>query len=182
MISRGVCTKVLCLIIFACLCSPGHGADLVLNNVPTKVFFSPKGGCTEAIVNEIRGAKSQILVQAFSFTSAPIAKALVDAYKKGVKVEVILDQTQRTEHYTSASFLANSGIPTYIDANHAIAHNKVMILDRTTVITGSFNFTRAAEEKNAENVIIITSEELAKLYEANWRKHKRHSEAYEARY
>ena len=56
--------------------------------------------------------------------------------------------------------LANSGIPTYIDDKHAIAHNKIMVIDRQTIITGSFNFTKAAEEKNAENLLILKSSEL----------------------
>ncbi|MBI5252228.1 MAG: phospholipase D family protein [Desulfomonile tiedjei] len=170
------------LVLFvAVICTPAYSADLILDNAPTKVLFSPKGGCAAAIVSEIRSAKSQILVQAYSFTSVPIAKALVDAHKRGVKIEVILDKSQRAEKYTSATFLANSGIPTYIDGHHALAHDKVMILDRAVVITGSFNFTRAAEESNAENIIFLRSEELTELYEANWRRHKGHSEPYEAR-
>lgn len=58
----------------------------------------------------------------------------------------------------------NAGIPTYIDGSHAIAHNKIMIIDKSKIITGSFNFTKAAEEKNAENLLIISSKELAKVY------------------
>jgi phosphatidylserine/phosphatidylglycerophosphate/cardiolipin synthase-like enzyme len=72
----------------------------------------------------------------------------------------------------------NAGIPTFIDDKHAIAHNKIMIIDKTWVITGSLNFTKAAEEKNAENLLIILSRELAKQYLDNWLKHKGHSEAY----
>jgi phosphatidylserine/phosphatidylglycerophosphate/cardiolipin synthase-like enzyme len=84
--------------------------------------------------------------------TAPIAKALLDAHKRGVQVQVILDKSQRTEKYSSADFLANQGVPTLIDANHAIAHNKVIVIDGEIVLTGSFNFTKAAQEKNAENV------------------------------
>jgi phosphatidylserine/phosphatidylglycerophosphate/cardiolipin synthase-like enzyme len=97
-------------------------------------------------------------------------------------VEAILDKSQRSEKYSSATFLANSRIPTFIDARHAIAHNKIMIIDRETAITGSFNFTKAAEEKNAENLLIIKSRELARIYIENWKKHLEHSERYEARY
>ena len=144
----------------------------------TKVCFSPRGGCTEAIVDQIANAKSEILVQAYSFTSAPIAKALTNAFKRGVKVEAILDKSQRQEKYTSATFLANAGIPTFIDDEHAIAHNKIMIIDKEIVITGSFNFTKAAEEKNAENLLIIRNKDLAKIYIDNWMKHREHSEKY----
>ena len=65
-----------------------------------------------------------------------------------------------------------------IDAAHAIAHNKVMVIDSGVVITGSFNFTKSAEERNAENLLVIRSPELAKIYSVNWAEHKKHSEAY----
>jgi len=100
---------------------PAYAFDVSLpKDTPVKVFFSPKGGCTEAIISEIGQAKTEILVQACSFTSAPIAKALVDAYKRGVKVQAILDKSQRSEKYTSATFLTNAGIPTFIDAKHTL--------------------------------------------------------------
>jgi phosphatidylserine/phosphatidylglycerophosphate/cardiolipin synthase-like enzyme len=144
-----------------------------------QVCFSPNGNCTAAIVEQIDNAKSEIFIQAYSFTSAPIAKALVDAHKRRIRVEAILDKSQKKEKYTSATFLANAGIPTFIDDKHAIAHNKVMVIDKEIVITGSFNFTKAAEEKNAENLLILKSKELAKLYLDNWLKHKEHSEVYQ---
>jgi phosphatidylserine/phosphatidylglycerophosphate/cardiolipin synthase-like enzyme len=146
------------------------------------VFFSPKGGCTEAVIAELGKAKKSVLVQAYSFTSAPIAAALVDAKKRGVDVRVILDKSQRSERYTSADFVAHAGIPTFIDAMHAIAHNKVMVIDGQTVVTGSFNFTRAAEESNAENLLVIhNAGTLAQKYTANWQAHRAHSEAYAGR-
>jgi phosphatidylserine/phosphatidylglycerophosphate/cardiolipin synthase-like enzyme len=144
----------------------------------THVYFSPKGGCTEVVVNSLNNAKSNILVQAYSFTSAPIAKALVDASRRGVRVSVILDKSQRSEKYSSADFVSNAGISTRIDAAHAIAHNKVMIIDNTRVITGSFNFTKAAEEKNAENMLVIDDPSLAARYTANWQIHAAHSGIY----
>jgi phosphatidylserine/phosphatidylglycerophosphate/cardiolipin synthase-like enzyme len=170
-----------------CIWSLALGAGLLLAgcgpqaSIPqgVQVFFSPKGGATEAVVNALDQATNNVLVQAYSFTSAPIAKALVDAHRRGVKVQVILDHSQRTEKYSEADFLKNSGIPTLIDAQHAIAHNKIMILDDSIVLTGSFNFTRAAEEHNAENLLVINDPVLAKAYLENWHAHEQHSEAYE---
>ncbi len=97
------------------------------------------------------------------------------------KVEVILDKSQRTQKYSSATFLVNAGIPTKIDSAHAIAHNKVMVIDGEIVITGSFNFTKAAEEQNAENLLIIRDKKLAERYTKNWQEHERHSEVYAGR-
>ena len=144
----------------------------------TTVCFTPGGDCTGEIVSEIGKAQKQILVQAYSFTSAPIAKALLDAFKRKVDVQVILDKSQRTERYSSATFLSNSGIPTYIDSKHAIAHNKIMIIDEETLITGSFNFTKAAQEKNAENLLIMHDAGLLSRYMEKWKAHREHSEAY----
>jgi phosphatidylserine/phosphatidylglycerophosphate/cardiolipin synthase-like enzyme len=166
---------VLCLVL---PWSPAFAYDLTLHDTPVSVYFSPKGGAQDAIVDAIGQAKQSVYVQAYSFTSAPIAKALVDASKRGVKVEAVLDKSQRTATYTGATFLKNEGIPVYIDAAHAIAHNKVMVIDGQTLITGSFNFTKAAENSNAENLLIIRDVGLAKLYLDNWQKHREHSEAY----
>ena len=147
-----------------------------------RLYFSPNGGGTEAIISEIRHARSEVLVQAYSFTSAPIAKALLDARKRGVKVSVILDKSQRKANYSAADFLRNSGIATYIDGKHAIAHNKIMIIDRVCVITGSFNFTKAAEEKNAENILVIRGDpDLTAKDIGNFDWHLRHSDAYQGR-
>lgn len=144
-----------------------------------QVFFSPSGGCTEAIVTALNRATNNILVQAYSFTSAPIAKSLVDAHRRGVEVSVILDKSQRSEKYSSATFLLNSGIRTLIDDKHAIAHNKIMLIDNHKLITGSFNFTKAAEQSNAENLLIIDRDAaLAQKYRDNWKAHEGHSSVY----
>jgi len=99
-----------------------------------QVYFSPKGGCTDAIIRELNKAKSTVLVQAYSFTSAPIAKALLDAHKRGVEVEVILDKSQRTDQYSSATFFYNSGIPVKIDSQHAQeTYNVLWVVDGDTL-------------------------------------------------
>src|SRR3989449_8725284 len=151
------------------LASGGYPAEIV---VPARiaVYFSPHGGATDAVVRAVNAAQQHILVQAYSFTSAPIAQALVDAHKRGVTVLAVLDKSNETEKYSAATFLVNAGIQTLIDDQHAIAHNKVMVIDSATILAGSFNFTRAAEEKNAENLLVIKdAPELVQAYEANIR-------------
>ena len=149
--------------------------------VSTHVYFSPHGGCTDAVVDALNSAKTTILVQAYSFTSAPIAKALVNAKKRGVEVLVILDKSQRRERYSSADFVAHEGIPTWIDEKPAIAHNKVVIIDGHIVMTGSFNFTKAAEENNTENLLVIDDPELAVKYSENWKARQGVSMVYQGR-
>ena len=147
--------------------------------VDEQVYFSPKGGCTEAIVKNLDQAERYVLVQAYSFTSKPIAEALVNAHKRGVKVKVLLDKSQRNGKGSKLAQLVEAGIPVSIDTKHSIAHNKVMIIDGVIVITGSFNFTTAAEDKNAENLLVVHDKALAKQYRDNWNKHQQHSEPYQ---
>lgn len=157
---------------------PVHAAE-TFTPARVAVYFSPHGGATDAVVHELTAAKTQVLMQAYAFTSAPIAKALVEAHKRGVQILAVLDTSNETGQYSAATFLTNTGLEPRIDDAHAIAHSKVMVIDRATIITGSFNFTKAAEEKNAENLLVITeAPELVTAYEANIRFHAEHAHPY----
>ena len=149
--------------------------------VSTQVYFSPNGGTQDAVVRELNNAKKSVFVQAYSFTNQPIAKALVEAQRRGVDVYIILDKSNRTSKYSAADFTDHFGVETYIDDKHAIAHNKIMIIDKETVITGSYNFTKAAENSNAENLLIIRSPLLADVYFGNWAEHQKHSVPYQGK-
>jgi phosphatidylserine/phosphatidylglycerophosphate/cardiolipin synthase-like enzyme len=139
--------------------------------------FSPKSGCTEAVVREIKQAHKEILVQAYSFTSKEIAQGLIQAKGRGVDIEIILDKSNEQETYTELGHLLEQGLHPHIDAHHAIAHNKIIIIDRKTLITGSFNFTHQAEAENAENLVVIKGHpELVKAYCQNFATHKAHSQ------
>jgi phosphatidylserine/phosphatidylglycerophosphate/cardiolipin synthase-like enzyme len=141
-----------------------------------EAHFSPKGGCTEAIVREIQQARHEILVLAYSFTSRPIAQALVDAKLRGVHVDIVLDHSNETEVHTDLPFFLEQGLAPVIDPHHAIAHNKVMILDNRTLLTGSFNFTQHAENENAENLLVIKGQApLVRKYKENFHTHKSHA-------
>jgi phosphatidylserine/phosphatidylglycerophosphate/cardiolipin synthase-like enzyme len=147
-LSVGLLTLLGVLLVRVTLAAEGTAARVT-------VYFSPRGGATDAVVHEVHAATQQILVQAYSFTLAPIAKALLDAHKRGVKTLAVLDKSNETDKYSAATFLVNAGIQTLIDDQHAIAHNKIMVIDSAIILTGSFNFTKAAEEKNAENLLVI---------------------------
>jgi phosphatidylserine/phosphatidylglycerophosphate/cardiolipin synthase-like enzyme len=121
-----------------------------------QVCFTPGQDCTGLVVAEIASAHRSILVQAYSFTSVPILAALKAAYARGVDVKVIVDKTSARlsksgSRYSAATYLSNAGIPVRVDTRVAIAHNKVMVIDGAIVITGSFNFTAAAQARNAES-------------------------------
>ena len=173
--------SVLWLVFFALAASAETAQQPQTYNVVTQVYFSPNGGAQQAIINQINGAKQSIFVQAYSFTNKDIVRALVEANKRGVSVFVILDKSNKSDKYSVADLLDHFGIDTYIDSQHAIAHNKIMIIDKETVITGSYNFTQAAETKNAENLLILRSDKLADAYFGNWAVHQKHSQPYQGR-
>ena len=126
-----------------------------------------------------RQARQRVLVQAFYFTSAPIAKAIMEAKKRGVQCQVVLDASQETQQYSSATFFYNQGIPIVIDDRHAIAHNKIILIDSDTIITGSFNFTRSADDSNAENLLVFKNHtDLFAKYLANYELHRKHARTY----
>jgi len=156
------------VLIFTLVVSIVVYADNFLSNASYNVCFSPHGKCTDKIITAINNANKQILIQAYSFTSAPIAEAILMAKRRNVDIGILLDKGQATAKYSAMTFFNSNGINTNIDYKPAIAHNKVMIIDGETVITGSFNFTKAAEEKNTENIIIIKDANLAKKYIVNY--------------
>lgn len=140
-----------------------------LGQATIETAFSPDMGATDLVVKVIGEAKKSIRVAAYSFTSKPIAQALMEAHKSGIDVQVVVDKSNARAKYTSATFLANVGIPTRIDYRYAIMHNKFMVIDGMNVETGSFNYTSAAEHKNAENVLVLRNDPaVAKQYMTEW--------------
>jgi phosphatidylserine/phosphatidylglycerophosphate/cardiolipin synthase-like enzyme len=146
--------------------------------------FTPDDDAGKLIKDAIDTAQHQVLVQAFSFTHRKIAEALVAARRRGVDVKVISDKSQIQRVPTSLIWkIAAEGVPVFADSDHDSAHNKVIVIDAgspdATLITGSFNFTHAAQYKNAENVLLIKGNAaLADLYRKNWQHHYEHSLPY----
>lgn len=144
------------------------------------VGFSP-GNAEQTVVQAIGTAHKSIDVAAYSFTSRPIATALLEAKGRGVDVRVVADKSQEGAKYTSVRFLANKGIPVRIDSRYAIMHNKFMVIDGRTLETGSFNYTRSAQMRNAENVLVLTNApEAAAIYTREWSRLWDESQPYSA--
>jgi phosphatidylserine/phosphatidylglycerophosphate/cardiolipin synthase-like enzyme len=136
-----------------------------------EVAFSPKQGATELIIKNIKQAKKSILVAAYSFTSQPIAQELIDASKRGLDIKIVLDKSQGKDRYSMYSQFADANLPTRINYRYPIMHNKFMIIDDDTLQLGSFNYTKAAEQRNAENVMVIhDSPTVIKQYSQQWQK------------
>ncbi len=147
-------------------------AVLSLSGAQASVDFSPGAEGDALILKAIGAARTSIRVQAYSFSDRRIQRALGAARARGVDVEVILDKSDAesyAHHRPVAAVISAEGIPVWIDSSVRIAHNKVMIIDRADVITGSYNFTYAAAYDNAENLLYIrNAPALARAYLANW--------------
>jgi phosphatidylserine/phosphatidylglycerophosphate/cardiolipin synthase-like enzyme len=145
-----------------------------------KCYFSPQGGCTDAVVDQIAAARHSVQLEGYALTSQPIADALARAHRRGVDVTLVVDAAQTSEHREQVRSLVRAGVPVYLDARHAIADNRVILIDEQVIITGSFNFTPAAETQNAENLLILRDQpQLQAVYENDFRSHLSHSQRYD---
>jgi phosphatidylserine/phosphatidylglycerophosphate/cardiolipin synthase-like enzyme len=134
-----------------------------------EIFFSPEDGAADRIVALLREARSSILFMAFSFTSDDIANAMVAQSKSGVQVQGVMEATQaRSNAGTEYERLLRGGVEVRLDGNPRNMHHKVIILDEATVICGSYNFTRNAEEVNDENMLILYNPEIAARFVAEF--------------
>jgi phosphatidylserine/phosphatidylglycerophosphate/cardiolipin synthase-like enzyme len=148
--------------------------DYVVKNTPNSsltiegsrvdTYFSPDDGTAKMIVDLIRGAEQNIHFMAFSFTSDEIAQALIEVANQGVSVSGIFEESQyRSNTGTEFDNLHQAGLDVHLDGNNRNMHHKVFIIDEQIVITGSYNFSRSAEERNDENTLVLYNPEVA-----NW--------------
>lgn len=152
-----------------------------------QVAFTPGDDATWLIVDAIQRARRQVLVQAYAFTSKNIAFALIAAKQRGLDVQLLADPRQaKSAEHSLVDEVAAAGVPTFFDNEHDSAHNKVMLIDaggaNAVIVTGSFNFTQAAQRRNAENLLLIRGNpQLTAAYLDNWREHRAHAEPYRHR-
>lgn len=136
-----------------------------------EVYFSPKGSAQSAIIKELQKAQKSLDIAMFAFTSRELGSAVLDAYRRGVKVRIVMDQGQAKEKFSRYPIFVQAGIPVKLlpvegkKFVKGLMHNKFAVIDRKTVITGSYNWTASAEEINYENLLIIRSPQLAERYE-----------------
>ena len=164
----------------AAICvSCAHAAPVDLANV--EVAFTPRDDVRSMIVERIGRAKHTVQMQAYLFTDRRIANALLAARKRGVEVEVIGDAIQQgSGGLPHGKALERAGVRIFMNDNHVSAHDKIIIVDGARpdgfVITGSYNFTRSAQERNAENVVVLSGNgDVTRRYLANFEFHRSHS-------
>ncbi len=150
----------------------GFASQSVRSNGSLEVAFSPDEGGEQLVIKVIDSARSEIKMLAYSFTSAPIVRALLAAHKRGVLVSVVADEKSNLSDgggnrkaVAALSALANAGIDVRVTSAWAVHHDKTLSVDKLHVETGSFNFSTSAESRNSENVLVNwNNPELAAVY------------------
>lgn len=151
----------------------GQPARFAFPDLNGTVYFSPEGGRDgrQAILNRLREVKREVWIAAFVLTDDEIVRLLEAAEKRGVKVHAVLDS--RNLSASKDQEMKNAGVEVRQDSNPYTLHDKVMVLDREWVITGSYNFSNNAFRDNNENLLIFQSKPLAERYarevEAIWK-------------
>lgn len=168
--------------LFAAMAVVAAGPVAASQKLPARgsveVAFAPADRPEALLLDVIDDARVSLYVQAYAFTSRPIARALVAAHRRGVRVEVLADARMNKRGKGNVlPELLDAGIPVALETRYAAAHNKVMIADAAgpgcALVTGSFNFTKSASQRNAENLIVMRDHcALAQTYLANWRRHR----------
>ena len=130
----------------------------------TEVYFSPNGGCQQAVLTEINKAQKTIDIAMYELTSREIAQALVEAKEKKVKIRIVLDKGQGNGIYSKSTYLIRKGVDVKYHLGLGLMHNKFTVIDDQVLLTGSFNWTASAEKKNAENLLVITDKEVIEKY------------------
>jgi phosphatidylserine/phosphatidylglycerophosphate/cardiolipin synthase-like enzyme len=146
-----------------------------LRSQSIRVYFGPdKNDSIEHVVlRELKQARDSVLIEAYGFTSWEIAE-LLDSLKDSVSIAILLDKSNRYSSSSMLKWLQSKKVNIWIDENVHIAHNKVIIIDGRTVLTGSYNWTESAK-KNAENLLVINDSAVVAAYSQNW--HKRQSKS-----
>lgn len=147
-------------------------SSITLFPMDIRVYFSPNGGCLRAIVQEINRAKKNIKILAYRFTSRIMIRALAKARQRGVEIEAVLDGERTRDRFSRHEDLKKAGVELYLDYSVKHMHDKVMMFDSTTVITGSYNFTTLAERGNSENILVIRSPYIYRRYLSHFHQRK----------
>ncbi len=135
-----------------------------LDDMNINVYFAPEDNVEKIIYGRIKKAEKSIKFMQFSFTSDQIGELIIEKFKEGIAVEGVFETKGSGTEYSEYTKMKIEDIPVRLDRNTGVMHHKVIIIDDYRVITGSFNISKNANNKNDENIIIIDSRELASKY------------------
>lgn len=143
--------------------------SVTVDGIRVETYFSPDDGVAARLLELLQGAQESIYFLAFSFTSDDLAQVMRDRADAGVAVSGVMEDAQvQSNQGTEFDLFVQSGLDVRRDGNSGQMHHKIIIIDRSIVITGSYNFTASAEDRNDENLVILFSPEIAELFLAEF--------------
>lgn len=135
---------------------------VTMDGTPVDVYFSPDDGVQAILLDILTDAQESIYFMAFSFTADELGEVIRERAESGVTVAGVMDEEQvKSNQGTEFDLFRRAGLDVYIDGNPGQMHHKIMIVDESIVIVGSYNFTNSAETRNDENLLVIYNEEIA---------------------
>jgi phosphatidylserine/phosphatidylglycerophosphate/cardiolipin synthase-like enzyme len=142
---------------------------LSINDTRLETYFSPDDGAASRLVELIRAAQESVNFLAYSFTSDEIAAAMLDRASAGVTVSGVFEEVQYLNNQgTEFDRLRAGGLDVRLDGNPGNMHHKVIVIDEAIVVTGSYNFSANAENRNDENLLVIHNPQIAAQYQAEF--------------
>ena len=129
-----------------------------------EAFFSPGDDCLRAITRLLANASRTADICVFTITDDRVSDAILDAHRRAIAVRIITDNAKAEDEGSDVARFEQSGIPTRVDRSPFHMHHKFAILDGTTLLTGSYNWTRGAARDNEENLIVTNEPRLLALF------------------
>jgi phosphatidylserine/phosphatidylglycerophosphate/cardiolipin synthase-like enzyme len=157
---------------------PAPGGAAAPASARIEAYFTPGDDVARVIAERIAAARQTVQVQAYLFTSRRIATALANAAQRGVSVDLVADAKQHEAGGLPVlKQIDRAGVRVWLQGDYAAFHNKIILIDAQTpfpvVITGSYNFTQAAQEKNAENIVVIAGDgAIAARFAKDFERHR----------
>jgi phosphatidylserine/phosphatidylglycerophosphate/cardiolipin synthase-like enzyme len=143
--------------------------EVTINGRRIEIYFSPDDGVQERLVEKIGSAQNSIHILAFSFTQDELANAMIARAGEGVEVLGVFDAEQyQNNQGGDYDLLRNASLDVRLDSLPGQMHHKVILIDHQMVVFGSYNFSRSAETRNDENVVVVHDTAFTALFEAEF--------------
>ncbi len=127
-------------------------------------FFSPGNDILDAILENTTNSVSSLDICVFTLSDDRLLDALISCHREGIQIRVLSDNDKQYDRGSDILTLHEIGIDVRVDVSPAHMHHKFMVVDGRTVLTGSYNWTRSAATRNAENLVVIDDGRTAELF------------------
>ena len=139
--------------------------DINIEGSRVETFFSPDDGVADHLYEILADATDSIYFMAFSFTTDDLGEVIRAQAENGLDVAGVMEEQQVNSNIgTEYDLFKQAGLKVFLDGNEGQMHHKTMIIDGQIVVTGSYNFSRSAETRNDENLIVIYNKQIADFF------------------